>query len=79
MENTDEQIKLEIESIIPDFAEMIKKAETENIQDILIHQDAFAADNELDELILLGKAIKYAGMSNINITIHGKNRETLTK
>ena len=77
MEKTDKQIKLDVEAIIPDFSNMIKQADAENIREILIHQDAFAADNQLDELILLGKAIKYAGMFNITIMIHGKNRETL--
>ena len=65
-----------VNSEIPDFCEMIDKAVNVGQTHILIHQDGFAADYQIEEYLLLGKAIKYAGLHNINITIIGKNRET---
>lgn len=46
---------------------------------IILHQDAFAADYQDDEYLLLGKAIKYLGKTGKEIRIIGKNRETLAK
>jgi hypothetical protein len=39
----------------------------------VLHQDAFAAGYHKDEYILLGLAIKYAGLHNVAVTIIGKN------
>lgn len=44
---------------------------------ILMHQDAFAADYQDDELRLLGMAIKYAGLNGKEVRIIGSNQETL--
>ena len=56
---------------LPDFKSMIDRfAEApEQPSSIMIHQDAFAADYQESEYILLGKAIKYAGMFGANLTI----------
>src|SRR5262245_14763000 len=40
---------------------------------MVLHQDAFAAGYHKDEYILLGLAIKYAGLHNVAVTIIGKN------
>lgn len=63
---------------IPDFIETIKNAEEENI-DVILHQDAFAADYQYEEFFLLGAAIKYAGLHGRTLHIIGTNRETLKK
>lgn len=42
-----------------------------------IHQDAFAANYDPDELMLLGMAVKYAGMFGVTLVITGQNRSTL--
>ena len=44
---------------------------------VIIHQDAFAADYQDHEYALLGKAIKFAGLTGKEVHIIGKNRETL--
>ena len=44
---------------------------------LIIHQDAFAADYQDAEYVLLGKAIKYAGIFGKEVHIIGRNRETL--
>jgi len=43
---------------LPDFARMC----ADDVEEVLIHQDAFAADYQEDEYMLLGRAIKYAGL-----------------
>jgi hypothetical protein len=43
---------------LPDFA----KACADDTELVLLHQDAFAADYQDDEYLLLGMAIKYAGL-----------------
>jgi hypothetical protein len=44
---------------------------------ILLHQDAFAADYQDDEYMLLGMAIKYAGLRGKEVRVIGKNRSSL--
>jgi len=63
-----------LETKLPDLKEVIDNSDS---KDILIHQDAFAADYQDDEYVLLGSVIKYAGLKGITITFHGINRETL--
>jgi len=77
LNNLEKDLALSIETIIPDFKVMIDSASKSKEGEILLHQDAFAADYQLDELVLLGKAIKYAGMHGVSLRFHGKNRETL--
>jgi hypothetical protein len=43
---------------------------------LFLHQDAFAADLDVDEYTLLGMAIKYAGLYGVEVHIVGTNRET---
>jgi len=42
---------------------------------VLRHQDAFAADYQPEEYMLLGMAVKYAGLARKNVTAIGTNRE----
>jgi len=44
---------------------------------VLLHQDAFAADYQEDEYMLLGKATKYAGLRDKEVRVIGKNRSRL--
>ena len=45
--------------------------------DIVLSQDAFAADYQEEELRLLGMAVKFAGLNGKNVCITGHNRETI--
>ncbi len=58
---------------LPEFA----KACADNAEHILLHQDAFAADYQENEYMLLGMAIKYAGLRGKEVRVIGKNRSSL--
>jgi hypothetical protein len=58
---------------LPDFA----KACADDAEMVLLHQDAFAADYQEDEYLLLGMAIKYAGVRGKEVRVIGRNRQTL--
>jgi len=58
---------------LPDFARMC----ADDSELVLLHQDAFAADYQDDEYLLLGMAIKYAGLRGKEVRVIGKNRSTL--
>jgi len=58
---------------LPDFARMC----ADDAEYVLLHQDAFAADYQEDEYLLLGMAIKYAGLRGKEVRVIGKNRSTL--
>jgi hypothetical protein len=45
----------------------------------MLHQDAFAADYQEDEYMLLGMAIKYAGLRGKEVRVIGKNRSSFTE
>lgn len=77
--NSDERMQREssliatIRKNLPDFARMCASdAET-----VILHQDAFAADYQEDEYMLLGMAIKYAGLRGKEVHVIGKNRSSL--
>lgn len=63
----------DIENLLPDFARACRGREDA----LVIHQDAFAADCQDQEYVLLGKAIKFAGLHGKEVRVIGKNRETL--
>lgn len=65
----------EVEDLLPDFVNSCR----DKAAAIIIHQDAFAADYQDDEYVLLGKAIKFAGLHGKEVHIVGKNRETLKR
>jgi hypothetical protein len=58
---------------LPEFA----KACADDTEFVLLHQDAFAPDYQEDEYVLLGMAIKYAGLRGKEVRVIGKNRSTL--
>lgn len=71
--NSENEVVEIVSTIIPDFKKMIDEAVTSNVNQVIIHQDAFAADYDMDELVLLGSAVKYAGLNGVNLTFTGKN------
>jgi hypothetical protein len=62
-----------IRTKVPDFA----KACADDTEVVLLHQDAFAADYQEDEYMLLGMAIKYTGLRGREVRVIGKNRSSL--
>jgi hypothetical protein len=58
---------------LPDFVKMCAS----DVEIVMLHQDAFAADYQEDEYTLLGMAIKYAGLRGKEVRVIGKNRSTL--
>jgi hypothetical protein len=68
-----------IEKYIPDFVKAVQKtakSSTKEGSTLVLHQDSFAAGYHDDEYVLLGMAIKYAGLYGINISFIGKNKST---
>jgi hypothetical protein len=65
-----------VKTQLPDFIRAVENMKAEGGV-VLMHQDAFAADYQESELYLLGAAIKYAGEQGVDITITGRNGETL--
>jgi hypothetical protein len=58
---------------LPDLARMCAS----DVDTVILHQDAIAADYQEDEYTLLGMAIKYAGLRGKEVRVIGKNRQTL--
>jgi hypothetical protein len=58
---------------LPDLA----KACASEVETVIVHQDAFAANYQEDEYRLLGMAIKYAGLCGKEVRVIGKNRSGL--
>jgi len=77
--NSDERMQREssliatIRTKLPEFA----KACAADMEMVILHQDAFAADYQEDEYMLLGMAIKYAGLRGKEVRVIGKNRSSL--
>jgi hypothetical protein len=67
-----------IERYLPEFVAVIKKSAADSEESsVVLHQDAFCAGYDDDEYMLLGMAIKYAGMHDVTLNIIGKNLGTL--
>jgi hypothetical protein len=64
-----------IQEKLPDFV----KACAAEVDVVVLHQDAFAADYQDDEYRLLGMAIKYAGLCGKEVNVVGKNRQTVVE
>ncbi len=62
-----------IRAKLPDFARMC----ADDSELVMLHQDAFAADYQEEEYMLLGMAIKYAGLRGKEVRVIGKNRSSL--
>ena len=81
MATNDERMKREaaliatIREKLPEFA----KACADDTELVLLHQDSFAADYQDDESMLLGMAIKYAGLRGKEVRAMGKNRSSLAE
>ena len=72
-------MKATVEKYMPDFAKGVegaKKDMDKHSPQIVIHQDAFAAGYDGDEYIILGMAVKYAGLAGVEVHFIGKNHET---
>jgi hypothetical protein len=67
-----------VEHYIPEFVRGVEELAAENDESslMILHQDAFAANYDLDEYTLLGMAVKYAGCKGIELHIMGKNHQT---
>ena len=78
MKRRQKEIIITVEHYLPGFVEAVKTHAMKEVEEIWLHQDAFAADYDRDELILLGAAVKYAGMRGMGIRLLGTNRETMT-
>jgi hypothetical protein len=64
-----------IRAKLPDFAKMC----ADDTELVMLHQDSFAADYQEDEYMLLGMAIKYAGLRGKEVHVIGKNRSTFAE
>ena len=62
-----------IKQKLPDFAKMC----ADESELVMLHQDALAADYQEHEYMLLGMAIKYAGLRGKEVRVIGKVRQTL--
>src|ERR1700757_4311600 len=60
---------------LPDFARMCAS----DVETVMLHQDAFAADYQEDEYMLLGMAIKYAGLRGKEVRVIGRNRSSFAE
>jgi hypothetical protein len=58
---------------LPDSA----KACVDETELVLLHQDAFAADYQEDDYVLLGMAIKDTGLCGKEVRVIGQNRISL--
>jgi len=79
--NSDERMQREssliatIRKQLPDFARMCAS----DVETVILHQDAFAADYQEDEYVLLGMAIKYAGLRGKEVRVIGRNRSSFAE
>jgi hypothetical protein len=73
VELREEKLRLTVEHYLPAFVKSVQAAAAGDADLVLLHQDAFAAGYDRDEYILLGLAIKYAGLFDVTVTIGGKN------
>jgi hypothetical protein len=61
-------LTLSVQQSLPDF---VKACDAE-VETVILHQGAFAADYQEEEYRLLGMAIKYAGLRKKNVHIVGE-------
>lgn len=72
-----------VEKAVPQLVKLFKehKNKYDGISDvppIVFHQDAFAADYQDEEIMLLGAVVKYAGLYNVRIEFVGMNETALS-
>jgi hypothetical protein len=79
--NSDERMQREASLIaairkqLPDFARMCAS----DVETVTLHQDAFAADYQEDEYMLLDMAIKYAGLRGKEVRVIRRNRSSFVE
>jgi hypothetical protein len=75
-----EVLRATVEKYLPDFARGVQtiaeREKGEKDSTLILHQDAFAAGYHDDEYLLLGMAVKYAGLHGVVVTVVGRNHET---
>lgn len=69
IENAKQSLIYTVEVQLPEFVKAVKKNIKHDCTRILMNQDAFATDFSGPELLLLGMAIKYAGIHGCAIEI----------
>ena len=72
------RLKATIEHYMPEFIRMVedvvaKRDGGEEQAIVCVHQDAFAANYDFDEYVILGMAVKYVGLYDIPIMLVGEN------
>ena len=70
---TEAELREEVEKRLPELVNACKA----DADTVFMHQDAFAADYQMSEFLLLGMAVKYYGLHGKKVIIAGTNRETL--
>jgi hypothetical protein len=60
---------------LPDFARMCAN----DTELVMLHQDSFATDYQEEEYMLLGMAIKYAGLRGKEVRVVGRNRSSFSE
>jgi sulfite reductase beta subunit-like hemoprotein len=60
---------------LPDFAQMC----ADDTETVMLHQDSFAADYQDEEYMLLGIAIKYAGLRSKELRVIGRNHSSFNE
>ena len=66
-------LRLTVEKYLPEFVAAVRH---KGADVITLHQDAFAAGYHDDEYMLLGMALKYAGLFNRSVMLLGRCGET---
>jgi hypothetical protein len=67
------RLKQTVEKYIPEFVESLRESKTDMV---MLHQDAFASGYDYDEYVILGMAIKLAGLYGKNIHFSGLTGDT---
>ena len=72
------ELRATIEHYLPGMVKAIKDLKSGKVdaEAIVQHQDAFAAGYDDDEYMILGMAVKYAGLHGVKIMVIGTNHET---
>jgi len=69
----EQRFRQSFEQEFPDFAHKCAL----DVEVIILHQDAFAADYQEAEFAKLGRAVKYAGLMGKAVNVIGRIAETL--
>lgn len=69
----EEVIRLTAHKYLPEFVKAVEEAVTNNVMNVATPQDVFAVNYEIDDLTLIGVAVKYAGIYGIGVQIFGTN------